>query len=337
MTFFLKLLISFVLIGYVLFSADLFSMAGWLKLFSVFAEADLLLLFVSIFYAFFIDWISSIKVYFISRAKDMEIRLGALYRMYLIGRFFNLVMPTSIGGDVVRVNLLAKATGRMSDSAAVIFVERLSGFLVLVLLTLGSLFFVLKQKTDMHWVLPLAVLALAGMVLMIYAFFNHGLFIRIETALLKFSGKWLRKFLFKFEKFRLSVSGFAGSPGSLLWAIIHSVIFYLFAIGNIWLSAYVFSDQIRIWDMLTAVPVMMFIMNFPISIGGIGLMEFSYAFVFGLYGIDPAAAVSTAILMRFKILLLGAFGWGLFTFQRKDIPAVAVPGGPVSAPGAEYK
>lgn len=332
-----KLLVSFALIVYVLSAADLFSRSGCMKLLSVFADADAMLLLISVAYAFFIDLISSTKCYFLSCAKDMQIRLGSFYRMYLIGRFFNLIMPTSIGGDVIRINLLAKATGRASDSAALIFVERLSGFLVLVLLTLLSLFFVLNQRADMLWVLPLAICALAALLFMIYAFFNHCLFIRIENMLSGLPGRWLQKFLLKFERFRVSVSGFAGSPATLAWAVVNSLIFYLFAIGNIWLSGYVFSDQIRLWEMFSAVPIMMFIMNLPISVGGIGLMEFSYSFVFSLYGLDPAVAVSTAILMRFKTLLLGGVGWSLFTFHQNGMSPVSEAVRIIEAPEAEAK
>jgi uncharacterized membrane protein YbhN (UPF0104 family) len=51
---------------------------------------------------------------------------------YSIGMFFNLVLPTSVGGDVVRAWYLAGGRGRRMDAFLSVFVERLSGLLVLL-------------------------------------------------------------------------------------------------------------------------------------------------------------------------------------------------------------
>ena len=60
--------------------------------------------------------------------------------------------------------------------------------------------------------------------------------------------------------------------------------------------------------MLLAVPAIMLIMNLPVSIGGLGLMEAGYALLFPLFGYSPALALSTALLMRFKTLVNGGIG-----------------------------
>jgi hypothetical protein len=61
-----------------------------------------------------------------------------------------------------------------------------------------------------------------------------------------------------------------------------------------------------------AVPVILFIMNLPFSIGGIGLMEFAYSFTLGVFGVQPAVAISTALLMRAKSLLDAGIGGLLY-------------------------
>ena len=60
--------------------------------------------------------------------------------------------------------------------------------------------------------------------------------------------------------------------------------------------------------MLVATPIIMLIMNIPLSVGNIGLMEFAYAEVFTLMGYSPALGLSVAILMRIKSLVDGAMG-----------------------------
>ena len=47
-------------------------------------------------------------------------------------------------------------------------------------------------------------------------------------------------------------------------------------------------------------------------------MEWAYIFVLGLYGVGSEAALSTALLMRVKTILLGIVG-GLLHMTREEI------------------
>jgi len=77
----------------------------------------------------------------------------------------------------------------------------------------------------------------------------------------------------------------------------------------VYVTALAFSAEVRFSELLVAVPLIMFIMNLPISIGGIGLMEFAFIFIFDISGYSSALALSTALLMRFKsFLTLGLEG-----------------------------
>ncbi|NEO77126.1 hypothetical protein [Moorena sp. SIO4G3] len=62
------------------------------------------------------------------------------------------------------------------------------------------------------------------------------------------------------------------------------------------------------------------IVNLPISIGGIGLMEFAYSFTLGLVGATPALAFSTALLLRAKTLFHAGIGSLLYPFVSDGSP-----------------
>ena len=57
--------------------------------------------------------------------------LAACARLYWVGMFASNLLPTSVGGDAVRL-LLTPAPGRRAAVAGSILVERLTGFLVLL-------------------------------------------------------------------------------------------------------------------------------------------------------------------------------------------------------------
>jgi uncharacterized protein (TIRG00374 family) len=53
-------------------------------------------------------------------------------RLYFVGIFWNLWMPTSVGGDAMRAYLAGRRCGDYSLAATSIFLERLTGFLALL-------------------------------------------------------------------------------------------------------------------------------------------------------------------------------------------------------------
>ncbi len=53
---------------------------------------------------------------------------------YLAGQFANNFLPTTVGGDALRIAQLGRRIGSYSQASASVFVERLTGFLALSLL-----------------------------------------------------------------------------------------------------------------------------------------------------------------------------------------------------------
>ena len=54
---------------------------------------------------------------------------------------------------------------------------------------------------------------------------------------------------------------------------------------------------------------MLFVVNIPLFVGNIGIMEFAYTLVLGAFGVSPQAALSAAHLMRLKMVLAAARWW----------------------------
>jgi uncharacterized membrane protein YbhN (UPF0104 family) len=60
--------------------------------------------------------------------------LGTLTRHYFAGQFVSNVMPSTVGGDVVRVARVAKNVGSTTVAFGSVVLERLSGMIALPLL-----------------------------------------------------------------------------------------------------------------------------------------------------------------------------------------------------------
>src|SRR5688572_15366910 len=64
-------------------------------------------------------------------ALEIPTRLPRLIRHYLACQFVSNVLPTTIGGDVLRVSRLSRETGESPKTFASVVLERLTGWLVL--------------------------------------------------------------------------------------------------------------------------------------------------------------------------------------------------------------
>ncbi|MFT5135128.1 MAG: hypothetical protein ACI9XU_001956 [Arenicella sp.] len=308
----LQIIVSICLLTFVCYKVGLFSEQGRNSFLDVIKKADLLLLFASVLIAVLVNMSSALKWSMLAHARGLKAGYWRFFSYYLVGQFYNLFLPTSVGGDVVRSYELGKFTGKHADSLASVFVERYTG--VLVLLALSGLA-VLSQLSvfSVDFVIFSLVLFGLGLGFIAWMIFDSRIYLgfrRFISSKLPFS---LGLFL-KLDKLLDSVQVYANHRSALVWAFINSLLFYFLAVLNVYITALVFDLNINLIDMLIATPIIMLIMNIPLSIGNIGLMEFAYSEVFVLMGYSPALGLSVAILMRLKSLIDGLMGGVLQPF-----------------------
>src|SRR5207245_9981689 len=73
--------------------------------------------------------------------RGLHVPVVVLTQLYFIGQFFNTLLPTGFGGDVVRVVELARYGVSKSDSLSTVFLDRLSGLMAVFLMTLAVIHF----------------------------------------------------------------------------------------------------------------------------------------------------------------------------------------------------
>jgi glycosyltransferase 2 family protein len=81
--------------------------------------------------------LSTLRWQAVLRAMGMRtVPLRRLFGHYVAGQFVSNVLPTTIGGDVLRVSRLAQDNGDTADTFASVVIERLTGWLVLPIITI---------------------------------------------------------------------------------------------------------------------------------------------------------------------------------------------------------
>ncbi len=302
----LRWVVTVSLLIFVFYKAGLFQAEQRAEFLKLILSANIGLLLASIGVGVVGNFSSAVKWYMLVRGRHMEISLWRIWGYLMVGKFFNLVLPTSMGGDVVRLHLLGRHTGRMADAVASVFVERFTGMVTLFLLVGITVILNLKIFNTPIIMINAAMLIVAiGFIYWVVADARPLTFLKCQAQ------RWTAMFnpLFaKIEKFQAAVAAYGNDKKMLVFAFINSLIFFLIAVVNVWVSSIAFDSSVLFNKILNAVAIILLIMNLPVSIGGLGLMEFSYSLTFELIGYSAALALSVALLMRLKTIIDAIIG-----------------------------
>jgi len=289
------------LIGFVCYQAGIFTRDGVERFSALWATVNWALVALSIAVAFLQNLVSVLKWRVAVLAKGLRGPVWRLLEYVYVGRLYNLVLPTSMGGDVIRVYRLGRLNENMERGAASVFVDRFTGMLLLLVLAGVSVMVSFRGSSGLFVLSLLFVFAVSvalgwGAVDPRFA----GLLQRFAAWL---DNRLLKKVADKFRAFQTSIRELRGNNRFLAGILLYSALFYAFAVINVWTSALAFDLGVGLLDMLIAVPLIMLVMNLPVSIGGLGLMEASYTVGFELLGYSAELGLATALLMRAKTLI----------------------------------
>jgi len=110
--------------------------------------------------------LSTVRWSQVLQALELPSELPPLLSHTLAGMFVSNFLPSTVGGDVLRVSRLSAANGQRHTSVASVVVERLTGFLVLPFISLVALFgnpSLLRLGQASHLALTVSVATLASL------------------------------------------------------------------------------------------------------------------------------------------------------------------------------
>ena len=255
------------------------------------ASAELLYLLPIGVLLFFNTVLSALKWRLFLLADNADIPLAVLTKTYLIGSFYNLFLPSNIGGDSFRIYDIARQSGGVR-SAASVFADRFSGFLALVILSLLSSVLVARQFHNIFFFLaPLLILII---LLAVLAALVKEKPVRLFLRLTRLDRFPLLAGLA--EKFFCSFQAYGSKPRLLVQVMAISFAFQLSVITIVWLLAGAIHAQVSFFYFSAFVPLITLLEALPISIFGLGLRDAGYVFFFGWAGMSNLETRSLALL-----------------------------------------
>lgn len=307
--FYLRLGLSLLLLFYV------FRKAGMAQLWDTIRQADPLFLFLSFAIAPVLIFLSSWKWQVLLRAQDLKVPLARLFGLYMVGYFFNTVLPTNVGGDVVRAYELGRSLNKRTEVFSSVFLERFTGLTALLFMAVIAFMLTIHKIGGMQLNIAM-VISLVGYFLIVWLIWDRRVLALVRQ---KIRVNAAQKIFEKLARFQDATLAFKRHRSVLVFAMINSFVFNIAAALNVYLSSLAFNYNIGFINSLIITPIILVITMIPISIGGFGLSEWAYFFTFARMGATGPLGLSVAILMRAKALVCGLIGGAYFSASKMKI------------------
>lgn len=250
---------------------------------------------------------------FVIRAIESSMPLGSAFKHVLIGNFFNQTLPSSIGGDAVRIWRVYKEGHTLSAAFNSVVLDRLSALAALCLMAaVGQpAIFDLIGDNPARWAVPV-ILVGAG-----FAYICLMSFDRLPEAVFQWDAtRGIARLSQDARRVFLRLQ-------SLIPIVVISVFIHASVAYTVYLIALATGIGVTLLHCLILVPLVILVSMIPISIAGWGVREGAMVTAFGFVGVAAEDAFVLSVLFGFTVMIVGIPGGILwFLSGRKAVEAV---------------
>lgn len=120
--------------------------------------------------------------------------------------------------------------------------------------------------------------------------------------------------LSKFLKFQSVLRSYRNQPAVLVRSFALSLGFYVGAILNIYLISLAFYQPVSLSGMAFVAPIAMIVSMMPVTVNGIGLMEWACVLLFPLIDVPSSVALSAVFIVR-AVTIASAIPGGIYYLE----------------------
>ena len=249
---------------------------------------------------------------------DTHVPLRTLLSHYLAGQFVGNVLPSTIGGDVLRVSRAAKSTGTADIAFASVVIERLSGFIVLPVLTFIG-FALEPSLLDVQHSWIALVIATASVV----AFF----LILLVAAHPRLAGRFAERanWMRFVGAVHVGVDRIRREPRQALAVLAAAFAYQLSVVLAVWCAIHTLGVSVPNAAVLAYIPAVASGQVMPISLSGLGIREGLLVLLLHPLGVPTGRAIGVGLLwygMMLLVSLLGAPAFAVGNRRGDGTPAL---------------
>lgn len=264
-------------------------------------------------------WISCVKWQLFVRATGHEAGILQLMNYYTMSYFFNMFLPSFIGGDVARSYQLGLELKSQKSAFAATFVERLTGFLAMILLGVVFVAFGSPATAGVEAaVLSVAFLSLLG-TLVCFSRTLSGVSFGLVVRFVRFLGlaDSAAKLDRLFGKIVDSIEFARGSYSLLVKAFALSFVFHLFAVVNTYVCALAVGwDDANFGSLCMVVPLVLLVSVAPVTPSSVGIQEGAFLYFLSRVGATHGQGLGVALIIRAKNVIVACVGALLYLYSQ---------------------
>lgn len=237
--------------------------------------------------------------------------LRTLFKHYLAGQFVGNALPSTVGGDVLRVSRCARDVGSSEIAFASVVIERLTGFFALpVLSLLGFLIEPSLLEKGRSWIAVViagGTLAILGVILLLAG--SPKLAGRFKDH-----ENWMRYI----GVVHVGVDRLRRDPRDA-WAALGAAVAYQFSVViAVYCAVHTIGLTISNASVLAIVPAVAMVQVLPISLfGGLGVREGTLALLLHPLGVPTAQAIAVGLLWYAMTLIVSLAAAPAFVFGHR--------------------
>ena len=310
----IKILVSGALLYLALRKANFADLASRLDLTSA------VWLFLAVALVFLQIFVGVLRWRIVSVEAGAPLPLRQAMRYNVIGTFFNQTLPSSIGGDAVRLWLVARSGAGWRAATYSIFVDRAVGLIALAIVIVASLPWSSHLIADAYGRSALTLLDLAALA-------GGGGFLIIGIL----PWPWLKKWWATHHIHACSViaNRVIFSARNEPAIVILSFLIHILAVVIAWCVEQSIAAPVGFEQTFLLIPPVMLITMLPISIAGWGVREATMGLAFGYAGLVTNEGVNISLLLGAVYFIAGAIGGLVWIFSAekaaKDTEQIEAP------------
>lgn len=280
--------------------------------------------------AILLNVVSAVKWRLFIRAHGHDATIWHLFKLYMVGNFFNAFSPSYLVGDVTRTLRLGKSLESQKDAFVSTFLERFTGLVAMAFI--GVIFVIIGNNATqgVQWaVVAVAVPVFIGATMCFSESIGWALFkiVRMVAGRLV-PGRYrdtVRKFIVKVEE-AINVS--RTNKILLVKAFALSFVYHILAVLNVYVCGLAVGwESPSISGLCVVVPLVLLVSMVPVTPSGLGIQEGAFLFFLQRIGATRSQGLAVGVLLRakfFVVALVGGFIWmGLKKSDKEAQDAVA--------------
>ena len=276
-------------------------------------DISLLVLGILVSLAILQTWLLGIRWQLVNPDVSGQLTGVQYFRLMMMTKPFNLIMPGALGGDFVKTVLTLKAVdnNRVNNVIAIV-VDRFIGLSSIIIMGSIAMFFMsdIRDKGPFYGVF--AILA-AGFAVILVVAGNQWVLRLLESFFSRLGalGKQVIHFL---ETWINVLSFFRLNYHRLLLALLLCLPIHGLSFITTYLLAINLGITVSFFDICLILAIVWVITSIPITISGVGVRELSLIYFLSLYGVEAEPATALSISLYIVSIALGFIGL-LFYFR----------------------